>query len=249
MMKLNSVNTFVCITCSMQVLLAHGCISYSHSDKLWSSIGGFWLIQTRLFCDSLDQPSTIHLENVHRFKETWGKNRWEQFITLTYSGIKKNILGNVQKSKDTKFSEKLTYTHWYGYVHQMVFFAVKSISFSKYFAYISRFPANIYLFKVNDRNTRKRCKTFSKLITKTAEDIVLVFLLLTLNILLILNKPILAEFLYKNNTFFEVFGYGGAHLTTNHFVEVFLSQSYVNTSQNLKVAVMNTLSVWINCGS
>ena len=126
------------------------------------------------------------------------------------------------------------------------FFTVKSIIFSKILRTylvddIQLFSR--YLFKVNDRNTRKRCKTFSKLITKTAEDIVLVFLLLTLNILLILNKPILAGFLYKNNTFFEVFVYGGAHLTTNHFVEVFLSQSYVNTSQNLKVAVMNTLSV------
>ena len=30
-------------------------------------------------------------------------------------------------------------------------------------------PANIYLFKVNNRNTRKRCEIGSKLTTKTPE--------------------------------------------------------------------------------
>ena len=30
-------------------------------------------------------------------------------------------------------------------------------------------PGNIYLFKVNNRNARKRCETCSKLTTKTAE--------------------------------------------------------------------------------
>ena len=32
-----------------------------------------------------------------------------------------------------------------------------------------RNPANIYLLKVNNRNTRKRCETSSKLILKTPE--------------------------------------------------------------------------------
>ena len=32
------------------------------------------------------------------------------------------------------------------------------------------FPANIYLFKVNNRNTRKRCEICSKLTTKTPEQ-------------------------------------------------------------------------------
>ena len=31
------------------------------------------------------------------------------------------------------------------------------------------FPANIYLFKGNDRNTRKRCEIYSKLTIKTPE--------------------------------------------------------------------------------
>ena len=31
------------------------------------------------------------------------------------------------------------------------------------------FPANIYLFKANDRNTRKRSETCSKLTIKTPE--------------------------------------------------------------------------------
>ena len=36
-------------------------------------------------------------------------------------------------------------------------------------AYLT-FPANIYLFKVNDRNTRNRCKICSKLTIKTPEQ-------------------------------------------------------------------------------
>ena len=34
---------------------------------------------------------------------------------------------------------------------------------------ISYYLANIYLFKVNNRNTRKRCEIFSKLTIKTLE--------------------------------------------------------------------------------
>ena len=47
------------------------------------------------------------------------------------------------------------------------------------------YQANIYLFKVNNKNTIKRCEICSKLAIKTPgdiTDIVLVFLLLTLNI-------------------------------------------------------------------
>ena len=47
-------------------------------------------------------------------------------------------------------------------------------------------PANIYLFKINNRKTNKRCGICSKLTIKThqkyATDIVLVSLLLTLNV-------------------------------------------------------------------
>ena len=46
-------------------------------------------------------------------------------------------------------------------------------------------PANICLFKVNHRNTRKRCEVCSKFTIKTPENVigvVLVLLLLTLNI-------------------------------------------------------------------
>ena len=47
------------------------------------------------------------------------------------------------------------------------------------------YPANIYLLKVSNRSTRKRCEICSKLTIKTPEDVldvVLVFLLLTLKI-------------------------------------------------------------------
>ena len=36
--------------------------------------------------------------------------------------------------------------------------------------YQCEIPANIYLFKVNDKNTRKKCETCSKLTTKTPEQ-------------------------------------------------------------------------------
>ena len=43
----------------------------------------------------------------------------------------------------------------------------------------ANFPANIYLFKVNNRNTRKMCELCSKLIIKTTKrrDVILVFYL------------------------------------------------------------------------
>ena len=53
---------------------------------------------------------------------------------------------------------------------------------------LTHFPAENYILKVNNRNTRTRCEICSKLIVKTPErrqwpcsDLVLVFLLLTLN--------------------------------------------------------------------
>ena len=48
----------------------------------------------------------------------------------------------------------------------------------------SKYLANIYLFKANDRNIGKRCEVCSKLTIKTPEDVSNAFLviLLTLNI-------------------------------------------------------------------
>ena len=43
------------------------------------------------------------------------------------------------------------------------------------------YPVGIYLFKVNNRNTRTRCKICSKLTIRTPERVFLVFLLLTLS--------------------------------------------------------------------
>ena len=36
-------------------------------------------------------------------------------------------------------------------------------------AYLTYIPANIYLFKVNDKNTRKICEIYSELTMKTRE--------------------------------------------------------------------------------
>ena len=38
------------------------------------------------------------------------------------------------------------------------------------FSYLFQNPANIYLFKVNNRNTRKRCEIWSKLTVKATES-------------------------------------------------------------------------------
>ena len=40
---------------------------------------------------------------------------------------------------------------------------------SQYLGDAYRYPANIYLFKINNRNSRKRCEICSKLTIKTPE--------------------------------------------------------------------------------
>ena len=66
---------------------------------------------------------------------------------------------------------------------------VAAIYANTYFLFFSvqyfPFPASIYLFKANNRNTRKRCEMCSKIIIKTQKDVIdviLMFLLLTVNI-------------------------------------------------------------------
>ena len=44
-------------------------------------------------------------------------------------------------------------------------FALKNLTL-----YASIIPANIYLFKVNNRNTRRRCEVCPKLTIKTPEE-------------------------------------------------------------------------------
>ena len=60
---------------------------------------------------------------------------------------------------------------------QAVNYIVQSNSNKHDFSFI--FPANVYLLKVNNRNTRKRCEICSKLTIKTLER--RQFLLMTLN--------------------------------------------------------------------
>ena len=57
--------------------------------------------------------------------------------------------------------------------------------FVAFFKFRITYPVNIYLFKVNNRNTREKCEICSKLTKKHQTDVidaVLVFFLLTLNI-------------------------------------------------------------------
>ena len=46
----------------------------------------------------------------------------------------------------------------------------ESLGINLFSVKISDFPANIYLFKLNNRNTRKRCEVCSKLTIKTSES-------------------------------------------------------------------------------
>ena len=50
---------------------------------------------------------------------------------------------------------------------QQVHLALKIKSNEK--IYLKKYPANIYLFKVNNENTRKRCEIGAKLTIKTPE--------------------------------------------------------------------------------
>ena len=48
----------------------------------------------------------------------------------------------------------------------------ESLGINLFSVKVSDFPANIYLFKVNNRNNRKRCEACSKLTIKTPESYV-----------------------------------------------------------------------------
>ena len=78
----------------------------------------------------------------------------------------------------------------------------------------AEWPANIYLFKVNNRTTRKRCEICSKSKTKQQNDVTdifLMFLLLTLNLFLVFllltlnNISWAVPLLLTLNTFSEVY--------------------------------------------
>ena len=118
-------------------------------------------------------------------------------------------------------------------------------------------PANVYLFKVNNRNTRKRCKVYSKLI-KTPERrqwLVLVSLLffLLLFLLLTLNKSKLAEnhltywtiFIELINIFSVSFrgvfrtlsdSYGGVFCKNSEWLTIFEKNTTIDVRQGPKYA-------------
>ena len=50
------------------------------------------------------------------------------------------------------------------------------------YIYHANNPANMHLFRVNNKNTKKRCELCSKLTIKNVNHVVVVFLLLTLNV-------------------------------------------------------------------
>ena len=108
-------------------------------------------------------------------------------------------------------------THLFCYVKQMTGFYMKCNTTLKWIneglkcnwkVMIS--PAKTYLFKVSNRNTRKRCKICSKLIIKTLERrqyIVLLPWLLTLNIFHTFFDAILLPLLLTLNIFHSFFYY------------------------------------------
>ena len=90
---------------------------------------------------------------------------------------------------------------------------------SKHFCEVCDYPANVYLFKVSKRNTRKMCEIYSKLTTITPETsfryLFLVSLLLNLNLVIVffysltLSRPMfpsyrnqLVDLLWKSSDWF-----------------------------------------------
>ena len=65
------------------------------------------------------------------------------------------------------------------------------------------FPANIYFFKVNNRNRRKRCEICSKLTLKHQNDVsdVLLFLLLILLTIVDFDQVVLAGLSFETNEY------------------------------------------------
>ena len=65
------------------------------------------------------------------------------------------------------------------------------------------FPANIYIFKVNNRNPRKRCEICSKLTLKHQNDVsdVLLFLLLILLTIVDFDQVMLAGLSFETNEY------------------------------------------------
>ena len=97
------------------------------------------------------------------------------FGTLCVKGLNPYELSSTLKLF-LKKSKKSYQVNYHKHVHRIV----RETRFKYIWEYSGvPIPANIYLFKVNNRNTRKRCEMSSKLTTKTPE-VFLVFLLLIL---------------------------------------------------------------------
>ena len=96
-----------------------------------------------------------------------------------FSNIMKNIFNSIsiyswkKNSSVTKIHiRKILQMLWKMFLIQSLYILEKKILISKYKKQLcskANNPANIYLFKVNNRNTRKRCEIFSKLTIKTPE--------------------------------------------------------------------------------
>ena len=81
---------------------------------------------------------------------------------LWFSGIfSRYKVGNIDQKwiKETKFRDMLFH----------IFRSEDGRNFSRSLGSLSGFPAEIYLFKVNNVNTRTMCEIFSKLTIKTSE--------------------------------------------------------------------------------
>ena len=102
----------------------------------------------------------------------------DHFGTLCVKGLNPYELSSTLKLF-LKKSKKSYQVNYQKHVHRIV----RETRFKYIWEYSGvPIPANIYLFKVNNRNTRKRCEMSSKLTTKTPKtpEVFLVFLLLIL---------------------------------------------------------------------
>ena len=108
---------------------------------------------------------------------TWPTTSLEEAILCKYIA-KVNIQ---VKNKNTRAISSITFRMLSHFSHVTFGYANNNCMISITF-YSAGHTANIYLFKVNGRNTRKRCEICSKLTIKTqngVSDVVLVFFIVT----------------------------------------------------------------------
>ena len=112
------------------------------------------------------------IPTVHRmlFYEWMKQNYYENFLKIPKDIALKKLFFNKAASRRSGTWEKMA--RFFNISENRFFYQNTSFHLPQCLLYENKkisYPANIYLFKVNNKNTRKRCKIRSKLTIKTPE--------------------------------------------------------------------------------